>query len=76
VPHFKGGREIAPMCHSYEDFIRKTWTHNELRDDFNTVERIHAGKCFQKLLGWLYKQKTETVFKSRGNRSRVDHKYR
>jgi hypothetical protein len=42
VPRCKGGRDIAPTCHSCEDFIHKTWTHNELRDTFNTVEQIQA----------------------------------
>ena len=76
VPRCKGGREIAPTCHSCEDFIHKTWTHNELRDDFNTVEKIYADERFQKFLRWLYKQKTETVFKSGRNRTRTDRKYR
>jgi len=76
VPRCKGGREVAPTCHSCEDFIHKTWTHNQLRDDFNTVEKIRADEQFQKFLRWLYKQKTETVFKSRRNRTRTDQKYR
>lgn len=76
VPRCKGGREIAPTCHSCEDFIHKTWTHNQLRDDFNTVEKVRADERFQKFLRWLHKQKTETVFKSRRNHSRVNHKYR
>ncbi|HXI72477.1 MAG TPA: hypothetical protein VNN22_19210 [Verrucomicrobiae bacterium] len=76
VPRCKGGREIAPTCHSCEDFIHQTWTHNELRDDFNTVEKIRTDERFQKFLRWLYKQKTETVFKSRRNRARTDRKYR
>jgi len=76
VPRCKGGREIAPTCHSCEDFIHKTWTHNELRDEFNTVAAIRADTRFQKFLRWLYKQKTETVFKSRRSRSRDNHKYR
>ena len=42
VPRCKGGRDIAPTCHSCEDFIHKTWTHNELRDTFNTVEKIQV----------------------------------
>lgn len=76
VPRCKGGRDIAPTCHSCEDFIHKTWTHNELRDEFNTVEKIRADERFQKFLRWLYKQKTETAFKTRRNRARADHKYR
>lgn len=75
VPRCKGGREIAPTCHSCEDFIHKTWTHNQLRDDFNSVAKIRADERFQKFLRWLYKQKTETVFKSRRSRNRTDRKY-
>lgn len=76
VPRCKGGREIAPTCHSCEDFIHKTWTHNQLRNDFNSVAKIRADDRFQKFLRWLYKQKSETVFKSRRNRNRTDRKYR
>ena len=42
VPRCKGGTEIVPTCHSCEDFIHQTWSHNELRDEFNTVEKILA----------------------------------
>lgn len=75
VPRCKGGTEIAPTCHSCEDFIHKTWTHNQLRDDFNTVEKIRADERFQIFLRWLYKQKSATIFKSRRNRTRSDRKY-
>ena len=76
VPRCKGGRDIVPACHSCEDFIHKTWTHNQLRDEFNTVERIKADERFGKFLRWLYKQKDGTVFKTRRNRSRTSHPYR
>ena len=56
VPRCKGGTEIVPTCHSCEDFIHKTWSHNELRDVFNTVEAILADTRFQKFLKWLHKQ--------------------
>lgn len=75
VPRCKGGREIAPTCHSCEDFIHKTWTHNELRDEFNTVEKILADERFQKFLRWLYKQHNSAVFKTRRNRGRTGKKY-
>ena len=76
VPRCKGGREIAPTCQTCEDFIHKTWSHNELRDDFNTVEKILADARFQKFLRWLYKQQDQAVFKSRRNRARTGHFYR
>ena len=71
-----GGREIAPTRYSCQDLIHNTWTHNELRDDFNDVEKIRADDRFQKFFRWLYKQDTETVFKSWRDRTRADRKYR
>jgi len=64
VPRCKGGRDIAPACHSCEDFIHKTWTHNELRETFNTVEKIKSDPRFQKFLRWLYKQQEGAFFRN------------
>lgn len=75
VPRCKGGREIVPTCQSCEDFIHKTWTHNQLRDDYNTVDKIRADERFQKFLQWLGKQHENTVFKTRRNRSRPKRKF-
>ena len=76
VPRCKGGTEIEPTCHSCEDFIHKTWSHNELRDTFNTVESILADVRFQKFLQWLHKQHESTVFRTRRNRTRQPGRYR
>ena len=76
VPRSKGGREVAPTCHSCEDFIHKTWSHNELRDAFNSVEKILADARFQRFLRWLYKQQSSSVFRTRRNRSRHPNLYR
>ncbi len=67
---------IQKTCHSCEDFIHKTWTHNELRDEFNTVEKIRSDPRFQKFLRWLYKQQEGTFFRTRRNRSRPSQPYR
>jgi len=75
VPRCKGGRDTAPTCHSCEDFIHKTWSHNQLRDEFNTVEKILVDERFQKFLRWLYKQHESAVFKTRRNRQRTGGKY-
>ena len=76
VPRCKGGRDIAPTCHSCEDFIHKTWTHNELRDTFNTVARIQSDPRFQKFLRWLHKQQESAFFRTQRNRSRTSQPYR
>jgi len=70
IPRCKGGTEIVPACHSCEDFIHKTWSHNELRDTFNNVEVILADTRFQKFLKWLHKQHDTAVFKSNRGRTR------
>jgi len=75
VPRCKGGRETVPTCQSCEDFIHKTWSHNELRDTYNTVARILADARFQRFLRWLYNQKESTVFKTRRNRARTARRY-
>ena len=76
VPRCKGGTEIVPTCHSCEDFIHKTWNHNELRDTFNTVEAILADPRFQNFLKWLHKQHETAVFRSQRGRSRKPGKYK
>jgi hypothetical protein len=76
VPRCKGGREIVPTCRSCEDFIHNTWTHNQLRDDFNTVEKIRADERFQKFLRWLSRQHDRAEFRTRKNRARTNRKYR
>jgi hypothetical protein len=76
VPRCKGGRDIAPTCHSCEDFIHKTWTHNELRDTFNTVARIQSDPRFQTFLRWLHKQQESAFFRTQRNRSRTSQPYR
>ena len=45
-------------------------------DNIPSVEKIRADERFQHFLRWLYKQKTETIFKSCRNRTRTDRKYR
>ncbi len=76
VPRCKGGKTTAPTCRTCEDIIHKTWTHNELRDTFNTVEKVQADPRFQKFLKWLYKQQSGAVFHSRRNRNRTSQPYR
>src|SRR5262249_59905628 len=76
VPRCKGGTEIVPTCHSCEDFIHKTWSHNELRDTFNSVAVILADARFQKFLKWLDKQQETSFFRSLRNRTRRPGKYR
>jgi hypothetical protein len=67
---------IVPTCPSCEDFIHKTWSHSELRDTFNSVEKILADARFQRFLKWLHQQQDSAVFRSQRNRARVKGRYR
>ncbi len=76
VPRCKGGQYIAPTCRSCEDSIHKPWMHNELRDTFNTVEKIQFDPRFQMFLRWLYKQQKGMVFWTRRSRNRDRQPYK
>jgi len=71
---------INPLLHELDEcldhFIHKPWTHNELRDMFNTVEKIQNDLRFQKFLRWLYRQQEGTFFRTWRNRNRTDQPYR
>ena len=76
VPKCKGGKDIKNTCYSCEDFIHNTWTHNQLRDVYNTVESILKTDEYKKFNKWLMKQPTSIVFKSNRSTNRADRKYR
>lgn len=75
IPKSKGGESIVPTCETCESFIHKTWSHNELRDVFNSVESIINNEKFQKFLKWRRKQPADTVFKSEPGKFRDKRKY-
>lgn len=76
VPRSKGGQVVVPTCVSCEDFIHKTWSHNELRDTYNTVEKVRAEARFQRFLAWLQKQPGTAVHRSKRGRSRPGDRYK
>ena len=76
VPRAKGGKETVPTCGSCGSFIHATWSHNELRDEFNTVEKILADERFQRYLAWLKKQQPTAHFKTQRKNDRAKGKYR
>lgn len=76
VPRCKGGKEIVPTCGSCGSFIHATWSHNQLRDEYNTFEKIVADERFQKYLKWLMKQQPTAKFRSVRRNGRAEGKYR
>ena len=59
VPVLKGGRKgetvrLHKICH---EKIHSIWSENELRDVYNTMNRITADERIQKFIKWVRKQK-------------------
>jgi len=75
VPRCRGGKVTAPTCYDCESFIHGTWSHNELRDTFNTVEKIKADERYKKFLIWLLKQPTDKKHRTLRNNKRAKGKY-
>lgn len=75
IPRAKGGKEIVPTCETCESYIHKTWTHNQLRDVYNSVEMILTDEGFQKFLKWRRKQPATVLFKSDRAKGRDKNKF-
>lgn len=76
VPRCKGGKEVQPTCEDCESFIHSTWSHNDLRDYFNTVDKIKVDERYQKFYKWLLKQKIDKGFRTLRNNDRAKGKYK
>ena len=76
IPKSKGGETTVPTCETCESYIHKNWTHNQLRDIYNSVEAILSDEGFQKFLKWRRKQPATTLFKSDRGKHRDKNKYR
>lgn len=75
IPRSKGGKTIVQTCETCESYIHKTWSHNELRDTYNSVDTILANEGFQKFLKWRRKQPATALFKSDPGKYRDKRKY-
>jgi hypothetical protein len=75
IPKSKGGKTTIDCCETCENFLHKTWSHNELRDTYNNVKTILADVKFQKFLKWRLKQPPITVFHSDIGKFRNRKKY-
>jgi len=76
VPRCKGGKDMVDTCGSCGSFIHQTWSHNELRDVYNTVEAITSDERFVKYLKWIKKQASSRKFKTDRRNGRAKGKYR
>ncbi len=75
VPRSKNGKETIDCCFTCENYLHKTFTNNQLRDIYNSVDAILADEGFQKFLKWRRKQPTTVLFKSDPGKFRDKRKY-
>lgn len=76
IPKSKGGKETQPTCGACGSFIHATWTNNELRDEYNTVEKILNDDRFKRYLKWIQKQPSTVHFRTVRNNEKARGKYK
>jgi hypothetical protein len=76
VPRCKDGKITEPTCYDCESFIHGTWSHNELRDIYNTVDKVKATELYQKFLKWLLKQPIDKKHRTLRNNNKPKGKYK
>ena len=64
IPRCKNGIKTTPTCFLCENWIHNQWSHNELRDTYNSVEAILNSEKCQSFLKWRRRQPATVVFKS------------
>lgn len=75
IPRCKGGKNTACICQTCESFLHNQWSHNELRDTYNSIEAILNSPKFQSFLKWRHKQLATVIFKSSPGKFRDKNKY-
>ena len=56
VPKSKKGKETIDICLACHNTIHDIFTNNELRDTYNTPERLKANDRFGKYLQWIQRK--------------------
>lgn len=57
VPRCKHGKETVPVCIDCGDQVHQLFSEKELRDEYNTIEKLIAHADVQKWIRWIRKQK-------------------
>lgn len=56
VPRSKGGEATIDVCRNCGDHVHKLFTNEQLRDDYNTLEKLRAAPGMVKWIRWVRKQ--------------------
>lgn len=57
TPVAKGGKETDSVCIDCGDQIHMLFTNNELRDVYNSIEKLKEHPAIQKWIGWIRSKK-------------------
>jgi len=56
IPRAKGGKEKITVCHDCGNQVHQLFTNNELKKDFNTIEKLLANEKIQTWIKWVRKK--------------------
>jgi hypothetical protein len=56
IPRAKGGKSTEYVCVDCGNQIHKLFTNNELKKDFNTIEKLKANDKVQTWIRWVQKK--------------------
>ena len=65
IPKLKGGKVADPVHRVCHNKIHATWDENQLRDEYNTWEKIRAAPEMQSFIKWVAKKPPEFRASSR-----------
>ncbi|WP_309381038.1 HNH endonuclease [Cerasicoccus frondis] len=60
VPRSKGGTDTIDVCRNCGDQVHKLFSNNELRDEYNTLEKLRTAPGMEKWIRWVRKQDSFT----------------
>ena len=70
IPASKGGKKTERFCIDCGDQVHKLFTLNELRDVYNTVEKLKSDSRVQTWISWVRKKRTFGICMKKKKRKR------
>lgn len=65
VPKSKGGKQAERVHHVCHGKIHATWDETQLRDEYNTWEKLRTAPEMQTFIAWIRKKHPEFVNSTR-----------
>ena len=58
TPKCKKGKDTDAVCVDCGDQIHQLFTNKQIKNDYNTIEKLKANEKIQKWIKWVKKRKT------------------